>query len=202
VSVEEMASNVIDENGTVETMVRVVNRGQTTLSGIAVGLQIGTEDGSAAAGDQTIGTLEPGGVELLRFVSTALLPGDLVYAVARTDSDLENSLSNDRNFTQVRTPFEEPETELQLYATAEDTGESLQVFAGVENNTAQAASGWLCAAVYEDGKLVELAAFTAYELAPGSRLSLEPFSVFENRTVKLMVLNGSYAPVTACQELP
>lgn len=199
VSVEEIASTVSGEDGTVETVVRVVNRGQSTLENISVSLHADTADGDAAAKSQPIASLAPGDVATLSFVSTAsaLAPGDLVYAVADLTENQraqENLLSNNTGFAMVQGGVRETDTEFHVYASA---GED-SVIVSVENNSAADVTASYYIALYDgDGRMVKATTTGTITTAAGEKriaANLEVTSA-QGLTAKVFVLDAEGRPL-------
>ena len=199
VSVEEISSTVSDANGTVETVVRVVNRGQNILTNIPVSLHADTADGDTAAQDQTIASLAPGDVATLSFTSSssALAPGDLVYAVADLTEDQsaqENLLSNNTGFAMVQGGVREIDTEFHVYASA---GEG-SVIVSVENNSAEDVTASYYIALYDgDGRMVKATTTGTITTAAGEKriaANLEVTSA-QGLTAKVFVLDAEGRPL-------
>lgn len=162
-SVENLYSEVCDDSGTVETTVQVVNRGQTTMSGMTLELRVGSEDGTVIA-SASVETLAPDAVDLLVFETAAgvLDPGDLVYAVIpMSDQQLEeeNIWHNNSDFAQVQslTPPALSDT-CETYFSAEATEDGIEVMLDIANYSDEALTATYCAALFQDGKCLEVGA--------------------------------------------
>lgn len=204
VSVEEIASTVSGKDGTVETVVRVVNRGQSTLENISVSLHADTADGDAAADSQTIDSLIPGDVATLSFTSTAdvLAPGDLVYAVADLTEEQaarENLLSNNTGFAMVQSGVAEIDTEFHVYASAssQEDGQA-SVVVSAENNSAEDVTAAYYIALYDgDGRMVKATTTGTITTAAGEKriaANLEVTSA-QGLTAKVFVLDAEGRPL-------
>lgn len=205
VSVEEIASTVSGEDGTVETVVRVVNRGQRTLENISVSLHADTADGDAAANSQTITSpLEPGDVVTLSFTSAAsdLAPGDLVYAVADLTEDQsaqENLLSNNTGFAMVQGGVAEIDTEFHVYASASSSEDGqASVVVSAENNSAQDVTASYYIALYDgDGRMVQSVRSDVITVAAGKKQKVAELNVSsaQGLTAKVFVLDAEGRPL-------
>lgn len=204
VSVEEIASTVVAD-GTVETVVRVVNRGQRTLENISVSLHADTADGDAAANSQTITSpLEPGDVVTLSFTSAAsdLAPGDLVYAVADLTEDQsaqENLLSNNTGFAMVQGGVAEIDTEFHVYASASSSEDGqASVVVSAENNSAQDVTASYYIALYDgDGRMVQSVRSDVITVAAGKKQKVAELNVSsaQGLTAKVFVLDAEGRPL-------
>jgi len=162
-SVETVYSEVISDNGTAETTVQVVNRGQTTMSGMTLELRVASQDGTVI-GSTVIPALTPDEVALLTLETSAglLNAGDLVYAVIpMTDAQLakENIEYNNAGFAQVQSlrPVALGDT-CETYFSVEETGDVVQVVLDIANYSDEAVTGTYCAALYQGGKCLEVGA--------------------------------------------
>ena len=204
VSVEEIASTVSGEDGTVETVVRVVNRGQSTLENISVSLHADTADGDAAAKSQPIASLAPGDVATLSFTSAAsdLAPGDLVYAVAdltEEQSAQENLLSNNTGFAMVQGGVAEIDTEFHVYASASSSEDGqASVVVSAENNSAQDVTASYYIALYDgDGRMVQSVRSDVITVAAGKKQKVAELNVSsaQGLTAKVFVLDAEGRPL-------
>ena len=204
VSVEEIASTVSAKDGTVETVVRVVNRGQSTLENISVSLHADTADGDAAAKSQPIASLAPGDVATLSFTSAAsdLAPGDLVYAVAELkDEQLaqENLLSNNTGFAMVQGGVAEIDTEFHVYASASSSEDGqASVVVSAENNSAQDVTASYYIALYDgDGRMVQSVRSDVITVAAGKKQKVAELNVSsaQGLTAKVFVLDAEGRPL-------
>lgn len=204
VSVEEIASTVSAKDGTVETVVRVVNRGQSTLENISVSLHADTADGDAAAQSQPIASLAPGDVATLSFTSAAsdLAPGDLVYAVAELkDEQLaqENLLSNNTGFAMVQGGVAEIDTEFHVYASASSSEDGqASVVVSAENNSAQDVTASYYIALYDgDGRMVQSVRSDVITVAAGKKQKVAELNVSsaQGLTAKVFVLDAEGRPL-------
>ena len=204
VSVEEIASTVSGKDGTVETVVRVVNRGQNILTNIPVSLHADTADGDAAADSQTIDSLIPGDVATLSFTSTAdvLAPGDLVYAVADLTEEQaarENLLSNNTGFAMVQSGVAEIDTEFHVYASAssQEDGQA-SVVVSAENNSAEDVTAAYYIALYDgDGRMVQSVRSDVTTVAAGEKQKVAELAVSsaQGLTAKVFVLDTQGRPL-------
>jgi len=154
---------VISDNGTAETTVQVVNRGQTTMSGMTLELRVASQDGTVI-GSTVIPALTPDEVALLTLETSegVLNAGDLVYAVIpMTDAQLakENIEYNNAGFAQVQSlrPVALGDT-CETYFSVEETGDVVQVVLDIANYSDEAVTGTYCAALYQGGKCLEVGA--------------------------------------------
>ncbi|MGN8897969.1 leucine-rich repeat protein [Flavonifractor sp. HCP28S3_F3] len=202
VSVEEIASTDLG-NGSVETVVRVVNRGQNTLANIPISLHVGTADGTSAADSQTIQSLAPGDVAVLSFTSDAsvLTSGALVYAVAELTEEQraqENLLSNNTGFAMVQGGVEEADTQFHMYASAEEKGGQVSVVVAAENNSSEVVTASYYIALYdEDGRMVEASVTAPITVEAGEKAVAAELTVpsAQGLTAKVFVLDGESKPV-------
>lgn len=202
VSVEEIAAQTAGD-GTVETVVRVVNRGQNTLTDLPVSLHGGAEDGPEAAERQTITSLAPGDVAVLSFVSAAgaLEEGGLVYAVVQLTQEqqaVENLLANNTGFAMVQSGVTEADTRFRVYAgTAAENGRA-SVVVSVENNSGEAVAVSYYIALYQsDGRMVEATTTGLITVEAGERRTAAELTVPYARglTAKVFVLDGDSRPL-------
>lgn len=202
VSLEEMYVQP-GENGGVETTLRVVNRGQTTLSGITVSLHADAADGALAADSQTVDTLEPGDVATLTFLTPAAQIGEtgLLYATAvlADDSLAENFRANNTAFARL-TGESVIKDNCTVYTSARREGSSVEVTVGVENFSGTPYSGAYYAAVYKNGRMVAIHATEAQTVAAGGMANVlscilpVPDGDLE---VKVFTLDGANCPAAA-----
>ena len=202
VSVEEISSTDLGA-GYVETVVRVVNRGQDILTNIPISLHAGSEDGTAVADSQTIQTLAPGDVATLSFTSDAsvLTSGTLVYAVADLTEEQqvrENLLTNNIGFAVVQSGVNEADTQFHIYASAAEEDGQVSVVVSAENNSAEAVTACYYIALYdEDGRMVEVSATEPITVAAGEKAVAAELAVpsAQGLTAKVFVLDGESRPI-------
>lgn len=199
---EEISSTDLGD-GYVETVVRVVNRGQDILTNIPISLHAGSEDGTAAADSQTIQTLAPGDVATLSFTSDAsvLTSGTLVYAVADLTEEQqvrENLLTNNIGFAVVQSGVNEADTQFHIYASAAEEDGQVSVVVSAENNSAEAVTACYYVALYdENGRMVEVSATEPITVAAGEKAVAAELAVpsAQGLTAKVFVLDGESRPI-------
>ncbi len=198
VAVEEMISEVVDDNGTVETIVRVVNRGEEPLSDIPVHLtaESAYEKTSKALASQTIETLAPGAVATLHFTTAdGIDAGQLVYATAVPGQLPERRMSNNINFT-VAQGLATKSVGFEVRATAQRQARRILVDLSLHNGTEEEKSARYIAAVYADGQMKAVGTWTA-EVASGAQVTntltlSDPGGAV---TVKLFTLDANSVPL-------
>lgn len=198
VSLEEMYVQPGADRGA-EITLRVVNRGQTALEGIAVSLHADTADGAAAADSRTVAALAPGDVATLTFTVPAERIGEtgVFYAVAALpEGAAENLRANNTAF--ARLVAEQVRDTCSVFASAAATDGGVRVTVSAENFSGQPYSGTFCAAAYRNGQMVAVASSQHRTLVPGEMglvLDCTLPASHDDLEVKLFVLDSEGRPV-------
>ena len=187
-------------DGTQTTVtILVVNRGQTELEGVTLNLY--DREGEVLA-SKPAPILSPGGSNFVTFALDVSLTSDSILKVEATGISEENLVSNNTCLLLVNSIL--AEKKLSLTASYATMGNAIAVMASVRNATdSDQKYALYCASYSVDGRLLQVTSMDDLFTQSGEESSFQMTFPSDSsvRSIKVFVLNNTYAPLTDCVEI-